>query len=113
MLRGMLSQSHMMFPQASFTCSVSAHHTTPHHVFWGCTWVAVLSCVLTLPETSPELAAVPLPRSETKHLVTSWAMVGGKEAALKHMWQIQSFLAKAGHISLQEARHSQGEKLGL
>lgn len=26
-------------------------------------WVAVLSCVLTLPGTSPELAAVPLPHS--------------------------------------------------
>lgn len=54
------------------------HHTTPHHVFWGCTWVAVLSCVLTLPRTSPELAAVPLPRSETKHIVTSLARVGGR-----------------------------------
>lgn len=86
---------------------------TPHHVFWGCTWVAVLSCVPTLPETSPELAAVPLPRSETKHLVTSCATVGGQEAALKNMWQVQSFLAKGGQISLQEARHSQGEKLGL
>lgn len=30
------------------------------------------------------------------------------------MWQVQSFLAKGGQISsLQEARHSQGEKLGL
>lgn len=51
---------------------------TPHHVFRGCTWVTVLSCVLTLPGTSPELAAVPLPHSETKHLVTSLARVGGR-----------------------------------
>lgn len=29
------------------------------------------------------------------------------------MWQVQSFLAKGGQISLQEARHRQGEKLGL
>lgn len=29
------------------------------------------------------------------------------------MWQVQSCLPKGGQISLQEARHSQGEKLGL
>lgn len=29
MLRGMLSQSHMMLLQASFTHGVSAYHTTP------------------------------------------------------------------------------------
>lgn len=41
------------------------------------TWVDVPSWVLTLPGTSPELAAVPLLHSETKHLVTSLAKVAG------------------------------------
>lgn len=72
-----------MLPQAPFTHR--GEHDTLHHVLWGCTWVAVLSCVPTLPGTSPELAAVPLSHSETKHLVTSLARVGGQEAALKHM----------------------------